>query len=335
MDKIRIGIVGLKFGRWYVRTFTQMEEARLVAIADRHPNLPEGLEAYARQNGAKAYADGIEMIDREDLDVVCLCVSPAAREPLMRHAARRGLPMVIEKPWATNLEHARQLAELCHQHNAVVMPAFSFRFLPAIVKLRELMDGELGPGWVLNAEYIFHWLPPPEHWLWDPHNGNGFINENSCHLFDAVCYLLGKPVSLMAEGGIFAGSPSEDGAAITVRFERGALAALTVGGLGSKAYRDFPRLDVITANGQAKLLGREHIWERLTWATRESEELHTFVWPPETEGRTRYTYAMRHFFECLRTGRQPSITIEDAVRSVAMAMAVYESARTGHKVVLG
>ncbi|MBC7234633.1 MAG: Gfo/Idh/MocA family oxidoreductase [Chloroflexi bacterium] len=334
VDKIRVGIIGVRFGRHHVTTLSQMPDVQLVAVADRNPVLPEGLEAYARHYGARAYSDGIEMMERENLDAVSICISPRGREELIRHAARRGIPMIVEKPWATNLAHARRLAEICRAHNAIVMVAFSFRFLPAVSKLRALMDGKLGPGWLLNGEYVFRWLPPPDHWLWNPENGNGFFNENSCHLFDVVCYLMGRPLSVMAEGGIFMGSPSEEAAAIVVRFEGGGLAALTCGGLGSAAHLGFPRLDVVTRDGQAHLRGRHHIWESVTWELRDDECQHTFVTHPEALGRTRYADAMRHFIDCVKTGRQPTATIQDGVTAVALAMAVYESAHTGQKVTL-
>jgi predicted dehydrogenase len=220
------------------------------------------------------------------------------------------------------------------EDKATVMVGFSFRFLPAIVRLRALLDGELGSGWLLNGEYVFDWLPPTSFWLWDPQNGGGFFNENSCHLFDAVCYLMGAPVSVMAEAGNFKGSPSEEVAALTLRFANGGLAALTIGCLGVGAHHNFPRLNIVTANGQAELIGREHIWESFTWATRGSGETRTVTAPPEMLGNTRYTYAFRHFFECIKTGQPPTGTVEDGVRSVALAAAVYESARTGQKVQL-
>ena len=334
MDRIRIGVIGLGFGRFHVRTLANMEEAELVAIADTNPDLPGGLEGYAAGYGAKAYRDGIEMMEKEELDAVSLCVSPAFREPLIEQAAKKGIAMLVEKPWATDLEHARRLAAICRQGDATVMTAFSFRFHPVIIRLRELMDGDLGSGWMLNGEYIFGWNPPSDHWLWTPDNGNGFLNENSCHLFDAVCHLMGEPVSVMAEGRIFMDRPSEDGTAIVIRFASGGIAALTCGGIGTGGYHEYPRLDVVTANGQAKLLGREHIWEELTWTTRDSSEVKQVIQPPEGLGNTRYTDAMRHFFACIRTGEKPSATIADGVRMVGLAMGIYESMRTGARVQL-
>ena len=332
MDKIRIGVIGLGFGQHHVRTLANMMDAELVAVADLNPQAAGGLEAYAAKYGAKAYRDGIEMLENEALDAVSICTSPKYRAPLIE--ARRGRACRSSsrsrgpRIWRTRRNWPRSAAE----YDATVMPAFSFRFHPAIVKLRALMDGELGPGWMLNGEYVFGWLPPADAWLWDPENGNGFFNENSCHLFDAVCYLLGDPVSVTAEAIKPLERPSEHAAAVTIRFANGAIAALTIGGIATGAFHSYPRIDVITANGQAHLTGRDHIWERLDWATRDDAAVHNVVVSPEGLGNTRYTHAFQHFFDSLRGGTPLSIGVEDGVKSVALAMAVYESARSGVKV---
>ena len=332
MDQLQIGVIGLGFGQFLVRTLAHLDEARLVAVADRADNLPGGIDAYAARYGAKAYRESSEMLQSEDLDAVIIATSPRYRPDIVRDVARRGLPMFVEKPWASNLEQAHALAEICQQYRAQVMIGFSFRFLPAITRLRELMDNELGVGWMLNGEYCFDWLPPSDHWLWQPDNGNGFLNENSGHLFDAVCYLMGKPVSVMAESVNFRGSPSAEGAAITLRFENGSAASLTVGGFGAGAIRAYPRINIFTAGGQAHLQGQGHIWDSLTWATRDSTSTHTYSEAPEALGNTRYRYAIQHFIECVREGKPPAAGIKDGIQAVALAEAVYKSARTGLKV---
>lgn len=332
MDKIRIGVVGLAFGQYLVRTLASMDDAHLVAVADRSPNVPGGLDEYARRYGAKSYTDSADMLASEKLDAVCIAVSPKSRASIIEQAAEHSLPMFVEKPWSANLPRARELAAICNRHDAMVMLGFSFRFHAPVVRLRELLDTELGPAWMLNGEYVFSWSPPSDHWLWDTENGNGFFNENSGHLFDVVCHLLGKPVSVAAEAGNFNQRPSEDAAAVTMRFESGAIAALTIGGVGAGAHQDYPRIDVVTQHGQARLRGKHHMWESLTWAARGDKEPRTFTELPEVLGTTRYTRAMQHFFACIRSGRQPTATIADGVMAVALAEAVYESARSGHKV---
>ena len=332
MERLKVGVVGLRFGQFLVRTLAHLEGAQLAALADRNPNTAEDLQTYAARYGARAYQSSADMFQNEALDAVVIATAPKARAAIIEEAAARGIAMFVEKPWATDPAHAAQLAALCRRHNATVMLGFSFRFHPAITRLRELMTGELGDGWMLNGEYVFDFLPADEGWFWDPENGNGLFNENSCHLFDAVCYLMGKPISVMAEAAQFAGKPMEEAAAIALKFESGAIAALTVGGYGANAHWDYPRIDITTAHGQARLRGRHHMWDSLSWSLRGNDTVSSFTQPPEILGTTRYTQALTHFLDCLRRGEPPSATIADGMLSVAIADAVTRSARSGEKV---
>jgi predicted dehydrogenase len=332
MDRIRIGVIGLGFGLQHVRTLVNMPEAHLVAVADR--NSAHSGEAVAAQYGARAYRDGVEMLENEALDAVSICTAPHRREELVECAARNGVAMFVEKPWAFDVPHAQKLADICRAHDATVMTGFSFRFHPAVGKLRTLMDADLGAGWLLSGEYVFGWIPAADGWLWKPEGGGGFFNENSCHLLDVICHLLGEPVSVMAEAGAPQNTPSPNAGAVVIRFANQAMASLILGGVGTPSWREYPRLHLLTEKGEAELLGRQHTWERLRWTRRDNAELHDLVSPPETLSDTRYSHAFRHFFACLRNGQKPTATLEDGIRSVALAMAIYESAHTGGRVLI-
>jgi len=332
MNKIRIGVIGLRFGQYHVQTLANMPNAQLVAVADRNYDHPGGLSGFANKYGAKAYQDGMELMEKEELDAVSLCIPPKSREALIKAAANKKIAMFVEKPWATNMDHARLLAKLCEEKNAQVMLAFSFRFHPAITKLQELIKGELGQGWLLSGEYIFNMIRPANHWLWNSENGNGFFNENSVHLFDAVCSLLGDPISISAEGGVFLGSPSEEAAVINLRFKNKSIASLTCGGIGTGNYKSYPRIHLVTEKGEANLSGREHIWEKLEWTNRGNETLHSFTESPEKLQSTRYTHAFNHFFDCIQNNKMPKVSVRAGLMSTAIAMGIYESIKTGQKI---
>ena len=322
MTPIRIGVAGLAFGEQLVRTLVNMGDYSLVAVADHDRTRAERVAA---AHSAKAYGEATEMIEREELDALCVAVSPRSRKPILETAAQRKLALFVEKPWASDLAQAVELYDLCRKARSVVMVAFSFRFHPVVQRLVELRASELGEPWLCNGSYVFAWLPPKEHWLWARENGNGFFNDNSGHLLDVVCALLGRPVEVSAFGGNFTHRPSEDGAAVAIRFAAGASAALSLGGVGASASSDFPRLDVMFERGQARLSGRNHIWEELSWAGRGETALRTMVSPPEALGATRYTNAFAHFADCVRNHREPSSTMADGIRAVALAEAVYRS----------
>ena len=91
MDKVRIGVIGLGFGQFLVRTLAHLDDVQLVALADKIPNVPGGLDDYARRYGAAAYTDSADMLAHEQLDAVCVAVSPKWRMAIMEQVAARGL----------------------------------------------------------------------------------------------------------------------------------------------------------------------------------------------------------------------------------------------------
>ena len=327
---LRFGVIGLNFGREIVRTLANMEAVQIVALAHRHDQgLPGGLEGFAAKYGAKAYRDGLEMLQKEALDAVCVCTMPGRREMILQYAVEHRIGLFVEKPWASNLEQARQFVEICRAAQAPVMTAFSFRYHPALAKLRELISGALGAPLLINSEYLFDWRPGES--VWGARGGNGFINENSCHLFDALMSVAGDPLTVAAEAINPFAMPAEHAAAMTMRFREGSIAAITLGGIGAGGFHCTPRMDVVTANGQARLAGRDHIWEVLEWTFRGDEDVHRLTRCPEQLGHTRYTDGLRHFIDCIRGGTAPQTGPLEGLKSVALAMAVVESARSGRK----
>lgn len=332
MKQLAIGVIGLNFGTHHVRTLANLDGVRLVAVADANRALAE---RHAVQYRVNAFSDGAEMIAREALDGVVIATSPAPRGTLLEAAASKRVPAFVEKPWALNGAHARELADLCRTSGARVMLGFSFRYLPAIAKLRELLQGELGQPLVATGAYVSNWLPPAEHWLWDKATGGGYFNENSCHLFDTVNALLGQPVSLQAQTRKCFGRPGPDAALVTIRYASGAIASVAMGGIGANAFQDYPGMELVTVKGQARLAGHQHVWDRLTWASRSDNAVHTADLPPESLGETRYSRALREFARCIRDNAPFPSTIEDGMVCVRMAEAVVEAGESGGSVDLG
>ncbi|TPQ20071.1 Gfo/Idh/MocA family protein [Streptomyces sporangiiformans] len=329
---LRFGVVGLGFGRCHAQEIARMDGADLVAVADLDPE-SQGLDldAFGGELGARAYRDGLGMIAEEELDAVVLAVPPRGREKLIREVAQAGLALFLEKPFATDDAHAEALAQLCAEYPATpVMLDFCLRHLPAVVRLRELLDGPLGRPLVANADLVLPRDDSPA-WVWDPANGNGIVNENTCHTFDTLGFLLGEPVSVHAEGGAYRSGSLEDGIAVTIRYEGGGTAVVTGGNLGVEALRTPARLSVCTERGQAVLTGGDHMVNALTWATAEHTEAVRENWELPSRGRISAA-ALRHFVDCVGAGTPPAPGVPEGVRAVRLAMAVRESLTTGGRV---
>ena len=341
-SEIRLGIVGMRLGMWHAGAVAEIDGVSIVAVADNVQGIMPGpnitLQQLADGLGADAYVDGVDMIKNADIDAVDLCVSPKWRLPLVEAAAERGLPVLLEKPWGTNMAHGRALADVINKSNLLHMVEFPLRYFPPIIALKELLDdGPLGRPFVVNTEIVMGEAPAktPEHWMWDPENGNGAINENTCHVFDTLCYLLGDPVSLHAFGASYHGaSPTlPDGAVANIRFESGAIASVTGGSLGANSLRTPTWLDVYTGKGQALVTGIDHMFDTLTWGTFEDKgDPKREHWPNPPRRTLIVRYAIEEFVNSVRTGSQPESDADAGLKALALAMAVNESTATGETV---
>jgi len=335
-NELKIGIVGLGLGQWQVNTVELIEGAKVVAVADNNiervllgdpPGIGEGnesYEAYGEKHDVRIYDDAVKMMDAEELDGVSLAVAPKFRKALIQEAGMRKISMLVEKPWAGSVEQAEALVQLVRELDAKAMVEFPIRFMPVMVRLRELMDNELGAGWIANANLMMGWCPEPENGHWDPANHNGLINECYTHLFDTLNFYMGKPVSVDAGGGIFRGSPLPDGAAGIVKYESGGCAAFTCGGVGAFGADGGNLLEIWTENGMARVTGTQWLPNQLTWATRDMEEAIEETFP--AVGRfTIMEYNMRAWFDSIRSEEAPPCSPEMGQKATEVALAVQNS----------
>jgi len=341
-SEVRLGIVGMRLGLWHAGAIAEMDGVSIVAVADnlqgRLPGRNISLQEWADSLGADAYTDGVEMIKNADIDAVDLCVSPKWRLPLVEAAAARGLPVLLEKPWGTNMAHGQAIADIIKKSNLLHMVEFPLRYFPPIIALKKLLDdGPLGRPFVVNAEIVMGETPAktPDHWMWDRDNGNGAINENTCHVFDTICYLLGDPVSLHAFGASFHGAEPTlpDGAVANIRFASGAVASVTGGSLGANCLRTPTWLDVYTENGQALVTGIDHMYDTLSWGRAADQgEPKREHWPNPPLRTLIVQYAVEEFVNGIRTGNQPESNADAGLKALALAMAVNESVASGDSV---
>lgn len=324
---VRVGIVGAGFGAYLARTLAAIADVEIAGIADRG-NRP-GLGALARSVGTISYSSAEDLIKAERPDAVVIALPPHRRDKVITAALSDGLAIFIEKPMSGSLQQAEKITDLLARSEAPVMMGFSFRHHAPVVALRSLLDGELGRPLLASGAYVFDWRPPDRSWVWKEEQGGGFFNENSCHLFDVVCHLMGEPKAVFAAGGRHLEAPSTAAASVVIDFGDGRTAALALGGIGTAAISGFPHLELFAEGGQARLGGLDHMWTNLDWALRGRSFQSQITTVPERIETTRYTPALTQFINCVKTGAKPVTGPADGLRAVRIADAVYRSLAKG------
>jgi predicted dehydrogenase len=132
--KLRVGVVGLGIGRGHVECFLQDERVQLAAVGENALKLRRDgqlTEAFAASVGAKLYPDAVAMIESGDIDAVSLAVTPKHRMVLLEAAARRGLPVLMEKPMAATWEDSLAMARIVRRAGILFMMEYPMRYCPS------------------------------------------------------------------------------------------------------------------------------------------------------------------------------------------------------------
>ncbi len=173
---------------------------RLVGIAGRNR---EAVEAAAKRYGYEnAYTDWRGLIDNPDIQVFDNGgPNDAHAEPCIA-AAQAGKHVFCEKPLARTAEEAKSMLDAVQKAGVKHMVAFNYRFVPAIVQARKLIEsGALGRIFHFRGIYLQEWIIDPNFpkiWRLDKSiAGSGAMGDLGSHVIDLARYLVGEPKSVM------------------------------------------------------------------------------------------------------------------------------------------
>lgn len=120
---------------------------------------PEHANATATRWNTKAYASPDAIFDDKAVDVVHICTPNALHFPLAKAALEAGKHVVCEKPLATELGDAIELASLAQAKGVVATVPFIYRFHPMVREARaRIQAGDLGSLQLIHGSYLQDWL---------------------------------------------------------------------------------------------------------------------------------------------------------------------------------
>ena len=240
-DRVRIGVVGTSWwsDAMYLPALTRHPLADVRAVVGTRPGPTR--EFAARWGIPSAYDDYTAMLDGEDLDAVVIAAPNRHHLPMAAAAIERGLHVLCEKPLGMTSTEARRLAEAAERVGVITMVPFTYRNMPAIRYLRELVDdGYLGRPFHLDMRYFARYLHDGEYlWRFDlGEAGAGVAGDLGSHWMYLARSFFGEIAAVTAVfGRSVAVGPrpdgadyrrGEDSAMILLEFENGATGSLHV-----------------------------------------------------------------------------------------------------------
>ena len=130
------------YGHGLDLAFQKIPNVTVVAVADEDP--AGRLRTVQRTGALRAYADWREMLSKEKPDLVT--IGPRwveDRLEMVTAAAQAGSHIYMEKPMARSLEEADAILTVASRHGIQIALAHQARVAPAIVYLKEKLEGGL------------------------------------------------------------------------------------------------------------------------------------------------------------------------------------------------
>lgn len=337
MSTLRIALVGAGgIGEHHASRFSKVKGAELVATVDVDG---ERAKAVAEKYGVpNAYTSIDEAIAAGGIDAVDICLPTWLHKEAAVKAAQAGLHVLCEKPMAVSLEDADAMIEAAKAAGVTLMVAQCRRwdnFWGAVDKA--LKSGVIG-GPVVWRDVSGIPGPAPA-WFYARDKGLGPLVDGAIHNYDFARVMFGEASWVFASTHNFKDVTAPDTGIAIVRFEKGdelqltwswglpqgsyATRALDIMGPEGVLYFGRPPRDVEIPDppeGHGQIV-----------AVRKDGE----IVPIHYEKNDMYVDEIQHFVDCVKSGKTPNPSGEEARRSLAIAMAVLESGDTGQVVRLG
>ena len=186
--KVRIGIVGSRFAAdFHADSYSRNEHTEMVAVA-----AIDNLDEYSSKwNIPHTYGDYNEMLKRDDIDLVSVCVPNFLHHDVVLAAAKGGKHVLCEKPLATSLDDAREMTEVCRENNVKLFYAEDWVFAPALRRAQEVIaEGGIGKVVYVKAKECHNGTHSP--FARDKKTcGGGCLIHLAIHPLGWVLHLLG------------------------------------------------------------------------------------------------------------------------------------------------
>jgi predicted dehydrogenase len=163
---------------------------------------PETAQSAKEEAGfAEASSDLAALTAATSVDVVDITTPNHLHREAAEAAISAGKAVYCEKPLAHTVEDARAIAAAVEGGSAPFGMVFQYRFIPAIMKAKELVDtGRLGRVFTYRAEYLHSGYQDPNRPLsWrmkKEEGGSGALGDLGSHVIDLVRYLVGEFASV-------------------------------------------------------------------------------------------------------------------------------------------
>lgn len=286
-----------------------------------------------------------DILENPQVQAVIVTCETSRHAEMVVAAAEAGKHILCQKPMALSLKDCDQIIAAVERTGVFFSMAYQMRHDPSNIKIKELVSsGKLGKISLLRRRHcipvLFNddFVNGPTRWHIDPEKNMGMFMDDASHATDFIHWVMGMPVSVMAEidNTVTNVAPDDTGVAI-YRFANGEMAVLlnsSVTLAGENTTEVYGDQGVLIQNYDDLVsthLAPEGAIALKLFTRQQPQWQNLGVSIPANHGE-RISAVPRAYIDSLIHETPPSVTAQDGRASVEMVLGAYRSAEEGRRV---
>ena len=344
--EFRFGMIGAGIiSTYHAKAIEEHPEGRIAVMADIDPKRGE---EFAAKHNCEYMADWKEMINRDDIDAVCVCSPSGLHAEHTIGIANAGKHMLVEKSMAINLKDATDMIIAARDNNVKLGVIFQKRTEEAPNRVRKAIADDVFGKLVFGDVSTKYWRNQAYYdsadWrgTWAQEGGGSTITQG-IHGIDLMLYMMGDVDKIYAKYDMCAHEriEVEDRAIALLTYKNGAF-----GSLHTATATNPGQGNVFNINGThgSVVLVEDKI---TSWSVSDSRNTLAKETIGGVEGKAGtaassasefpvegHIRQVANFISAVRGEEELICDGIEGRRSLVLIMALYESARRGEEVAL-
>jgi predicted dehydrogenase len=337
--KLKIGIIGAgNIAKVHAQAIEASSNSVLHSVYSRTEKKAKNL---AGKHQIKGYTDWDAFISDPELDAVSICSPSGNHLDYGEKAAKAGKHVIVEKPIEVTLERAAQLIKVCKENDVSLAVIYQSRWIQSIKELKKSLENQ-GLGKVFMGDAYIKWYRGQDYYdsaAWRGTlelDGGGVLINQAIHTIDLLQWFMGDVESISGKIATLTHErlEGEDNAVAIVKFRSGALGVIE----GSTSIQPAqPRRielhgekgTIILDGDDVKILGSEKADDG---KENEKGEASGAASPFSGFSYEPHKLQFEAIAQAILRGKQPPVSGEESMKSLAIVLAVYESSKTNRPV---
>ncbi len=300
-------------------------------VADRRK------EAGKLAGGLSTYTDHRKMLRDQQFDVISVCSPNRFHAEHAIAALEHGAHVLLEKPAALSMKEIAAIKAAVKKSRRRLIVGFSHRFMRGNQRIQQILKkGDIGQPFMIRVRFA-HTGPYPgwakSDWFYDPKDaGGGAMLDMGIHAIDQAIWHLGEVVSVQASARTLRKNIRvDDNAVLLLEFKNKALGYIEVGWtspagfLGLEIFGDKGCIVEDYAGALTVTTGK------VTPDMKTKPKLKTRVADSDPR-RGGWGVEVQEAVKAFRRNDDRGSDINAGGAALAVALAGYESSRTGRRV---